>query len=468
MAAYVAVFVTVAAVIAGALIWQTNDLLIRQVFATLSAEAEGLRALAQVKGPGAIAEAVAERSKASKFNLYIVVDGEGGKVAGNLSRWPPELASGAGGLFRYSGEPGTEPLERVAIGMSVNLGDGGRLLVARDVEEQRQFIERVRMLFLAGFSLLVIIGLAGGLAASRLVLRRIAAISATAGSIMSGDLSRRIASSGSGDELDELARNLNAMLDRIEQLMAGLREISDNIAHDLKTPLNRLRNRGEAVLREARTITDYREGLGRTIDEADEIIKTFNALLLIARLEAGAVEESMEVFDMTSLVQDVVELYEPLAEESRLSLTFVPGSEILVRANRQLVGQAVANLLDNAIKYGGPLPDNKGACGGTEIEVALTRSGDYAELAVADHGPGIPALDRERALKRFVRLEASRTRPGTGLGLSLVAAVARLHKGSDRLEDNKPGLRVVLAWPVPDLAEGGGANRSGPTTRATS
>lgn len=461
MAAYVAVFVTVAAVIAGALIWQTNQLLIRQVFATISAEADGLRALAQLKSPEAIAEVVAERSRATQTQLYFLADLQGRKVAGNLSRWPPELREGAGGLFRYSGDTSAEAPERIAIGMSITLSDGRRLLIARDVEEQRRFIERVRLLFVAGFGLLVIIGLVGGLAASRLILRRIAGITATVESIMSGDLSRRVNSSGTGDELDDLARNLNAMLDRIEQLMAGLREISDNIAHDLKTPLNRLRNRAEAVLRDARTAGDYREGLGRTIEEADEIIKTFNALLLIARLEAGAVDESMEAFDLTALVRDVVELYEPHAEENRRKLTFIAHGEFDVRANRQLVGQAVANLLDNAIKYGGPSFEQK-MCGGTEIEVALTRAGDHVEVAIADHGPGIPDLDRERALKRFVRLEESRTQPGTGLGLSLVAAVVRLHKGSVRLEDNRPGLRVVLTLPV----SGEQQAWPGPTTKA--
>lgn len=465
MAVFVAVFVTVAAIIAGVLVWQTNDLLIRQVVATITAEADGLRALARLKSPEAVAEVVAERSKAAQTHLYFLADPEGRKIAGNLSRWPPELSGGTGGLFRYAAQPSAESRERTAIGLPVTLGDGQRLLVARDAEEQRAFIQRVRNLTLAGFGLLVIIGVAGGLAASHLILRRIGAITTTAESIMAGDLSQRIASAGSGDELDELARNLNAMLDRIEQLMAGLREISDNIAHDLKTPLNRLRSRAEAVLRDARSPEEYREGLGRTIEEADDIIKTFNALLLIARLEAGAVDESMDVFDLTALVQDVVELYEPHAEENQRKLTFAADGEIFVRANRQLVGQAVANLLDNAIKYGGPLPTELATARENEIDVELARKGDQVELVVADHGPGIPALDRERALRRFVRLEVSRTRPGTGLGLSLVAAVARLHHGEVRLEDNNPGLRVVLAWPAGEVPNTRRIEGQSPRTR---
>jgi signal transduction histidine kinase len=454
MAAYVAVFVTVAAVIAGVILWQTNQLLIRQIFATLRTEAESVQDAVRQRGPAAAPDIIAERSRLSEGGLYFLADPQGHKLAGNLNRWPPELRDQSGGLFRYAATTGEQSRERVAIGIPVALERGQRLLVARDVEEQRQFIGRVRSLFLAGFGLLVLLGLGGGLAASRLILRRIAKITTTARSIMRGDLSRRIATSGTGDELDELSRNLNAMLDRIEQLMAGLKEVSDNIAHDLKTPLNRLRNRAEAALREARSAEDYQEGLERTIDEADEIIKTFNALLLIARLEAGAVDESKEIFDLTALVRDLVELYEPHAEENRRKLAFeAEQGEILVRANRQLIGQAVANLLDNAIKYGGPAPDSPNGGSASDIEVRLSRTEGGVEIVVADHGPGIPALDRERALKRFVRLEASRTRPGTGLGLSLVAAVARLHEGQVKLEDNKPGLRVVLSLPIPAMLE---------------
>ena len=453
MAAYVAVFVTVAAVIAGVIIWQTNELLIRQVFATLRTEAENLQVAIGQRGQAAAADTIAERSRSAAGGLYFLADSRGRKLAGNLNRWPPELPGQSGGLFRYVPATGEKQHERVAIGIPVALDGGQRLLVARDVEEQRQFITRVRTLFLAGSGLLVLLGLAGGLVASRLILRRIAEITTTAQSIMRGDLSRRIATSGAGDELDELSRNLNAMLDRIEQLMAGLREVSDNIAHDLKTPLNRLRNRAEAALRDAHSAEDYQEGLERTIDEADEIIKTFNALLLIARLEAGAVDESKEIFDLAALVRDLIELYEPHAEENQRRLAFEAEGEILVRANRQLIGRAVSNLLDNAIKYGGPAPGAPDGTSARDIEVRLSRTDGGVEVVVADRGRGIPALDRERALKRFVRLEASRTRPGTGLGLSLVAAVARLHEGQVKLEDNKPGLRVVISWPIPAMLE---------------
>jgi signal transduction histidine kinase len=255
---------------------------------------------------------------------------------------------------------------------------------------------------------------------------------------MQGDLSQRIPTSGGNGELDALAQNLNEMLDRIEGLMSGLREVSDNIAHDLKTPLNRLRNAAEAALRDPRGGEAYREGLERTIEKSDELIKTFNALLLIARLEAGPLEESVEAFDLGRFVEDVAELYTPAAEEAGFALAIEAEHGVLIRANRQLIGQAVANLIDNAIKY------SRGGEPGSAITVRAYREGGQPAISVGDHGPGIAEGDRERALKRFIRLEASRTQPGTGLGLSLVAAVARLHHGEVRLEDNQPGLKVVV------------------------
>jgi signal transduction histidine kinase len=266
---------------------------------------------------------------------------------------------------------------------------------------------------------------------------------------MAGDLSKRIPLDGSGDELDRLSESLNAMLGRIEELMVALREVSDNIAHDLKTPLNRLRNRAESALRNPDGPASYRDGLVKTIEEADDLIKTFNSLLLIARLEAGAVAESMEPVDPASIIADVAELYEPVAEEAGLRLEVHADKGLTLTANRELVGQAVANLVDNAIKYS--IDDAKPEVDGAtrrSIAISLSRAGDAIEIAVADRGPGVAPQDRERALQRFVRLEKSRSLPGSGLGLSLVAAVARLHGGGVRLEDNAPGLRAVLALPM--------------------
>jgi signal transduction histidine kinase len=447
-AAGVALFVLAAAAIVGVLFWQTNKVLTEQVLATLGAEADVLSEEARRGGLGRLEEALAARSRPDGPGLYFLSGGDGAKLAGNLNRLPPELqASPEGGVFRYARSGVPDAGERLGVGIPIALPGGATLVIGRDVEEQRAFADRVGRIFLLGFGALALAGLAGGLAISRRILGRIETINAASRTIMAGDLSRRVPVDGSNDELDGLAQSLNAMLDRIEQLMNGLREVSDNIAHDLKTPLSRLRNRAEAALRDPRREPAYREGLERTLEEADELIKTFNALLLIARLEAGALEEATERFDLGALVRDVAELYEPVAEEAGLSLALRAGAGPWICANRQLVGQAVANLIDNAIKYGARPSAESLAPSPPRVEVGVYETGAGIEIAVADSGPGVATSDRERVLKRFVRLEESRTRPGTGLGLSLVAAVARLHRGCIRLEDNVPGLRAVLVLP---------------------
>jgi signal transduction histidine kinase len=445
-AASAAAFLVISAVIVGTLFWQTNTLLTDRVVQELRDEAADLARAAAGADRTALIGIVKQRSGSDGANLYYLADPDGRKLAGNLRAVPPEIvANPAGGVFRYERDGATAGTSRLAVAMPVPAGSGLGLVVGRDVEEQLALADRIKHTFLWGFGVLALAAVVGGLAVGRSVLHRIEAINATSRSIMAGDLSRRIPVTASNDELDELSQSLNAMLDRIEQLMNGLREVSDNIAHDLKTPLNRLRNSAEAALRDPRGADGYREGLEATIEKADDLIKTFNALLLIARLEAGVVEESAEVFDLGRLVRDVAELYEPVAEEAGLALTIESADGIRVRANRQLVGQAVANLADNAIKYSAKAGRAQGQA---VVAVKAARRSGAAEISVADRGPGIEACDRERALRRFVRLEESRTQPGTGLGLSLVAAVARLHHGSVSLEDNDPGLKVVLTLPL--------------------
>lgn len=442
-AGIVALFVVTAAVIGAILFHLTNQVLTDQVLSALRSEAGAAASEARAGGLSRLQSVIGELGRRRGNSLYFLSDGTGAKLAGNLSRLPPELAGHeAGGVFRYEAAPGSPA--RLAAAISLPLEGGARLVVGRDIEDQRVFAQRVRRAFLIGFGALALAGLAGGLAFSRLVTRRIARINDTSRSIMAGDLTLRIPFSGSGDEIDDLAQNLNAMLDRIEQLMTSLREVSDNIAHDLKTPLNRLRNRAEAALRDERGSDAWRDGLERTIEQADEVIKTFNALLLIARLEAGALAANSEAFDAAALVRDVAELYEPVAEEAGLTLVVEAAPGAVIKANRQLVGQAIANLIDNAIKYSAGTASARAA---PEVGVRLAVSTAAVEIVVADRGTGIPAADRDRVQKRFVRLEASRTRPGTGLGLSLVAAVARLHGGVLRLEDNGPGLRATLFFP---------------------
>lgn len=438
-----AAYLAFAGIAVGLLLWQTNRVLTNEVLATLHAEAEVLKAEAQAGDKAALVRAVEARSRPGGPGLYFLADASGTKLAGNLSQLPPEIAGGAaGGVFRYAPDLQSGG-ERLAVAIPVALADGEQLIVGRDVDEQRRFASEMGTVYYLALGVLTLGGLIAGFAVSRVALKRIETVNAAAQSIMAGDMSRRIAVTGAGDEFDVLATNLNAMLERIEALMSGLREVSDNIAHDLKTPLSRLRNSAEAALRETGADA-YREGLEHTIEKADELIKTFNSLLLVARLEAGAMEENAERFDVGRAVRDVAELYEPVAEERGMGLTVNVQSGVQLTGNQQLVVQAVANLIENAIKYSGR-PSN--ARSGAAISIDLTELPNAIEIAVADNGPGIAPEDRGRVLQRFVRLEKSRTEPGTGLGLSLVQAVARLHGGAVRLEDNEPGLRVVLTLP---------------------
>jgi signal transduction histidine kinase len=301
------------------------------------------------------------------------------------------------------------------------------------------------------------------------VLRRIDAMTGTTQRIMAGDLSGRLPVGRSGDELDRLAENLNAMLERIEALMVGLKEVSDNIAHDLKTPLTRLRNRAEEALAKASNEAEYRAALERTLEESDGLIRTFNALLMIARAESGQARGNMDDFDAADVAQGIHELYEPLAEDNGLTL-HVKTAPARLHGNRELVSQALANLVENAIKYGQPAPALQPlsaeatraetvASNGKDILIEARRDGDQVLLSVTDRGPGLPEADRAHAVERFVRLEASRTQPGSGLGLSLASAVATLHGGTLKLADAHPGLRATLA--IPALTRGNAERTSG-------
>jgi signal transduction histidine kinase len=299
-------------------------------------------------------------------------------------------------------------------------------------------------------AIVIVLGVAGGFFVTRRVLKRVDAMTETTRKIMDGDLAGRLPIAGTGDELDRLATNLNAMLERIEALMHGLKEVSDNIAHDLKTPLTRLRNRCEEALRLAEDESQYRAALESTIEESEALIRTFNALLMIARAESGQARDGMIDFDAAEIARGVGELYEPLADDKGIHLKVEAPAATPVHGNRELISQALANLVDNAIKYGG--------MNGAEAEIVVTArgEGDRILLAVADSGRGIPPPDRTRAVERFVRLEQSRSQPGSGLGLSLASAIARLHGGELKLEDNKPGLKTVIslprAGPVPSAA----------------
>jgi signal transduction histidine kinase len=340
-------------------------------------------------------------------------------------------------------EEGEAQRQGNAVVRSVALDSGLLLVVGRDVVERRGFTAIILQGFLFGVAGILIFSLiAGGLTAVR-VLRRIDSITSTSNKIMSGNLSERIPVTKRNDEFDGLATSLNQMLDRIEQLLQGLKEVTDNVAHDLKTPLTRLRNKAEAALREGTEPAVQRQALETTIAESDKLIQTFNALLMIARAEAGAPSGAFADVDVSAVADDVADLYGPVAEEAGMVLETAVTEGIHLRANRELIGQALVNLVENALKY-----FEKGERTDGKITITARRSGDRVLIEVADNGPGIPPEERKRVVERFVRLEKSRTEPGSGLGLSLVAAVARLHKGELRIEDNAPGVRAVIDLPA--------------------
>jgi signal transduction histidine kinase len=447
--AYLIVFAVFAAFLLGYFTWNTRRLITDQITQAVDAEITGLADQYRQAGLRRLVLIVDNRSRRPGSGVYLVTLPSGEALAGNIGSLQPGTLDRVGWsetLYKRLDE--SEGGEHHALVRVSELQGGHRLLVGRDLEERERLHDVIAAAGRWSIALVVVLGLAGGFFITRRVLKRVDAMGATTQSIMAGDLGGRLPVAGTGDELDRLAENLNAMLERIEALMRGMKEVSDNIAHDLKTPLTRLRSRAEAALRTAKSEAEYRAALEATIEESDGLIRTFNALLMIARAESGHAREPLDEFDAAEIAHDVGELYEPLADDKGLALKVDAAPPMPVKGNRELVSQALANLVDNAIKYAAP---EKRAARSVSVVVSAQSAGDRVLLSVADAGPGIAAPDRPRAVERFVRLDSSRTQPGSGLGLSLAAAVARLHGGELKLEDNAPGLKATLVLPRADL-----------------
>jgi signal transduction histidine kinase len=335
--------------------------------------------------------------------------------------------------------------ERLAMVQVARLPGDLILLVGRDMAERQRFGDIIRFAFVIAAVLLIGLAAVSWFFVSRRVLRRIDSVSATTRQIMAGDLTGRLEVTGTNDEFDRLAASLNAMLERIELLLRSLKDVTDNIAHDLRTPLTRMRNKIEHVLGESGGSDEKREALRAAIGEADQLIATFDSLLTIARLEAGASEAGFDDIDAAKIARDVAELYDPVAEEAGVALTVIAEQPAPLRGNRELVSQAVANLVDNAIKHG---VHTEGEDHSREVTIAVDSTEADVTITVSDNGPGIPEAERGRVLQRFVRLEKSRSTPGTGLGLSLAAAAVKLGGGSIELRGADPGLSVTLRLPA--------------------
>ncbi|MCZ8543190.1 HAMP domain-containing histidine kinase [Mesorhizobium qingshengii] len=447
-------------------------MLTAQTQETINDEVLGLARAYQRGGLPILVRVVEQRSRQPGANLYLIADANGQILTGNVQSLEPgvlENEGWTGSPFSYQrfGEGELERLRNLpaeqgtttqpdqndtqaqgerghnAIALVLRLPNQMIMLVGRDLGEPERLRAVIRRALTLALGMMGVGGLLIWFFVGRAALKRIDSVSEASRRIMGGDLSGRLPVTGAGDEFDRLSENLNSMLARIATLNEGLKQVSDNIAHDLKTPLTRLRNRAEATLSGKHKSADYRQALENTIAESDQLIKTFNAILMISRLEAGYSSESTNRVDLAAAVRDVVELYEPVAEEADVSLEAATDGAFIVDGNRELIGQALSNIVDNAIKY------STDSATKPAVRVALGRTGGEIRLSVTDNGQGIPDdADRARVTERFVRLEKSRSQPGSGLGLSLAKAVMTFHNGRLDLLPGNPGLSVVMSFPA--------------------
>ena len=422
--------------------WSTAGLLARQTDETIESEIRGLAEQYRQRGTAGLAAVIRDRVARDPdgSTVYLLATQSFRPIVGNLNRWPSAAADEEGWIgFRLSEREGDSQRVRRARARVFTLPGGAHLLVGRDV---RALEETTALLIRAlswGLAITILLALAGGAMMSASMLRRIEAINQTSREIMTGDLSRRIPTKGTGDDFDQLAESLNTMLERIETLMDGVRQVSDNIAHDLRTPLTRLRGRLEQLRGQDAADEQGRVLLEQAVSDADGLLTTFGALLRIAEIESGGRRVDFQDVALDALVHDAAEFYEPLSQEKGQRFNVVVQGGLRARGDRDLLFQALANALDNAVKY---TPKE-----GT-VSITLSRIGDAAEIAISDTGPGIPEAERENVFRRFYRLEPERRAPGNGLGLSLVAAVAKLHGAHIQLSDNNPGLRLVFRLPA--------------------
>ncbi len=435
---YAALFGLSALALAFFLWWDTAALLDRQVDTAIRADAEGLNERWEAGGLPALIVTIRDRlvENVDDDAIYLLVDTGGHRLAGNLDRWPPGVAADDDWYELPIVRDNIRSLARVH---SFDLPGGFHLLVGRDVEARVRLRHVLTDALL--WALLVVAGLggAGALLVRSVLQNTLADISRTTAAIGAGDLSRRVRLSGRGDEFDHLAETINDMLGRIGRLMDGVRQVSNAIAHDLRTPITRARARLEDALAHAESAADLRAAIERAEADLDGIVAIFQAILRIAEIEAGARRSAFITVDLAPLLADLAEFYGAVAEERGITFTFRALAPLPVSGDRDMIQQAVANLLDNALKFS---PE------GGSIQLVGESAGNEVRITVADQGPGIPEAERRRVTERFYRGESARSTPGSGLGLALTLAVAQLHDASLTLADNGPGLRAVLTFPA--------------------
>jgi len=422
--------------------WATAGLLERQTQAAINADAQGLSERWAEGGLSSLIVTIEDRlaQNVDDDAIYFLADRNMRRLAGNLERWPSNVAT-QGPLYEL--QVMRAGMRSLASVQRYDLPGGFHLLIGRDVQVRAQLRGLLTDAMLWALLVVMLMATVGALVVRNLFRRTIANISATTAAIARGDLTKRVTVAGRGDEFDQVADVINDMLDRISRLMDGVRQVSNAIAHDLRTPITRARTRLEDALLHADTPEALRAAIERATADLDGIVAIFQALLRIAEIEAGSRRSAFTRIDLTPLLAELEELYGVLAEEHGISLVARTPAEVPAYGDKALIQQAVANLLDNAVKFSPP--------GGTVHLVAS--AGNTVDIAVSDEGPGIPPEERAKATDRFYRGESARSTPGSGLGLSLVAAVAHLHGGELHLEDNRPGLRAVLVLPRPENVE---------------
>ncbi len=430
--------------------WSTASFVRSRSDGVIAAAHAVLRQAYDAGGRSALTAAIAQRSAADRSDggFYLLADPSFAPLAGNLAGWPSALKDTVGwsNVAVREGQPGAAdaPLLRVK---SETLPDGYHLLVGRNIDDLDEFAQKIRAALMGALALTFVIGAFASVFVTRRTVGRIEAINATSRAIMQSGLGERIPLRGTRDEWDQLAENLNQMLDRIEGLMGEVKQVTDNVAHDLRTPLARMRGRLEKAYARPRDGEHDQSLIGDTLADLDAVLRMFASLTRISQIEANDRIAGFRPVDLADIAREVVELFDAAAEEKGGHLGVVADRQVLLTGDRDLLFDAVANLVDNAIKHGRE-------AGKVTVEVSQDNAGTV--VSVADDGPGIPADECQHVFKRFYRLERSRRTPGNGLGLSLVAAVARLHGATIEMADNAPGLKFRLRFPsadVPWLAE---------------
>lgn len=449
---YGALVITAVFALEGFFWWRANGYLDREISAVIIADTQAVGDSLRDFGLEGARERIDDRVRqtADEHAVYLLSDPARVPVAGNLAGWPAEVGAAEGWYDVPLMRDGIEHATRI---LHVVLPSGYHLLVGRDVQDRVEL--RAEILSSLGWTavMALVLAIAGGMFVRRAVLARIAGINQTAGAIMHGDLSRRMPFAATGDEFDQLARTINVMLDQLQILIEGARNTSDAIAHDLRTPLAELRSRLESVQRSQASGTAPAEDIEKAIADTDRLIAVFNALLRLADIKSGVRRAGFRDVDPAGVAAEVFELYEPLAESNGVALTIDAPSGYSIYGDPHLLSQALANLIDNAIKF-----TPRGSC----VELRF-RSPDSQrlEISVADNGPGIPDADKRRVVEKFQRGKGVELTPGTGLGLSLVDAIARLHGGRLELADNHPGLVTSLVLPLSPVPERPPAQASG-------